>query len=63
MRLTKAAETLVAKFATSPRTPTQTHDPLTTLGTEIWTVTREERQDGRIIWQLCRGGTPWPPLS
>jgi hypothetical protein len=58
MRSTKLRKTLVAEPATGPQAPAQTQDPLTTLGTEIWSVIREERQSPRIIAKLLKQPNP-----
>lgn len=44
VRPAEAGETLIAEPAAGPDTPAQAHDLVATLGTEIWTVSREERQ-------------------
>jgi hypothetical protein len=44
MRSDKTRATLVAKPAAGPNTPTQAHDLVATFATEVWTITREERQ-------------------
>jgi|ERR1043165_4335581 hypothetical protein len=59
----KPRQTLVAKPATGPRAPAQTHDPLTTLRTEIWTVIREERQSPCIIGDLIQATESIAPAS
>jgi hypothetical protein len=61
--LTKARRTLVAESTTGPRAPSQTHDPLTTLGTKIWTVIREEQQSPGIIGDLFQATESMAPAS
>jgi hypothetical protein len=49
MRLPKNHSTVVAKLPAGPYTPAQAYNLVAAFGTEIRTVTREERQSFRII--------------
>jgi hypothetical protein len=60
MSLSKPRETLVAESSASPNAPAQANYLVATVGTEVWSIDREERQVCEVPFGLIIAAKPNP---